>query len=587
MYVPIFLFCFAFVPLGVLSADVLRIHNFSEFISFMKSPYSASTVFLESDIDFSESPTTEFGPIAHFTGLFDGQGHTISNLDIRSYTQDTVGLFGSPYESTFRNFVFDSSCSVYTNYTGSDNVRISGIIAYFDPNGYYTSECVIDSVVNMADVTFDGELTDYLGNIFMGGIIGRIISSRSRNYDAYIKNCANYGSMIHSGICSGAYVGGIVGDTSPYISPSINVYIQNCINYGSVAIEGKTSYSYAGGIIGYGKYATFENCVNAGILSSVLGRNGNIAGNADTTKNITHCLWTSGTNSSEAYFSGTPSILVNTSFVEINSTIVNELNEYARDNKWSRWLLNENNARVSFKTLNGNKGFSLSSQLIILIDNGAWWNEFTGWYTDSSFNKLFDTSSSSSSSTTIKKDTTFYGRFDKIVILFDPNGGSNLSYSSKNVTYNGVYSSFPVATMQRYSLAGWYSESNGGVKKKTDSRVTSNHTLYAHWTEITEEVVIMFGTKDLTREKAEEIINHYTDEDFTIVKIVNKGDEIKVIVKFVDAEKAEEFIRNVDEYKREGDSIESVGPVGNYDDSFAPSVLPPLFLKLILGLFVL
>ena len=47
--------------------------------------YSGTTVFLDTDIDFSGGLSEQFEPIGvisnnHFQGTFDGQGHVISNL---------------------------------------------------------------------------------------------------------------------------------------------------------------------------------------------------------------------------------------------------------------------------------------------------------------------------------------------------------------------------------------------------------------------------------------------------------------------------------------------------------------------------
>ena len=71
---------------GVDASSELRIHSASEFIAFAKdsSDYSGTTVYLESDLDFSGGLSEQFKPKDKFIGVFDGQGHTISNLKMKS-----------------------------------------------------------------------------------------------------------------------------------------------------------------------------------------------------------------------------------------------------------------------------------------------------------------------------------------------------------------------------------------------------------------------------------------------------------------------------------------------------------------------
>ena len=75
-------------------------------------------------------------------------------------------------------------------------------------------------------------------------------------------------------------------------------------------------------------------------------------------------------------------------------------------------------------------------------------------------------------------------------------------------------------------------------------------TIAAQWKEVTSSVEIVFGRKDLTEKRVEEIIKKYTnDEGFTIIKFEEKDSEVRVIAKFTDKEKAEEFIHGTKERK--------------------------------------
>ena len=97
---------------GVSTSSELWIYNTIEFISAMKSKldYSGTTVYFESDLDFSGGLSEQFEPKTSFAGIFDGQGHTISNLRVNS-SSEYVGSFQQATRATTNNVVIDSSCS--------------------------------------------------------------------------------------------------------------------------------------------------------------------------------------------------------------------------------------------------------------------------------------------------------------------------------------------------------------------------------------------------------------------------------------------------------------------------------------------
>ena len=680
------------------SDNELRIHDASEFIAFSKnsSSYTGTTVYLESDLDFSNGLSDQFAPKSSFDGTFDGQGHTISNLVVKS-SLTHVGLFEET-SKTIKNVVLDSSCSVACSFTGNDNLHIGGVIGYHFPNG----KNLISSIVNMANVTFEGSTKGNLGILYLGGIVGDISAMIS---DSFVINCVNYGMISHSDEASGtAYVGGIVGDSSGDFTP-VFINIQNCFNYGLIEATGSTNNMYVGGIVGKSDYTTINNCINVGTVFSNSVTKGSIAGNAKSNTTITHCLWTSDVGCEGVNGTGTPEI-TESSLISINVTIASGLNEYASKNGWNKWLLNENSKALTLKANNSANGYSISSQLILLPGSDIWWTEQTGWFTDEAYETLFTASE-------ITEDTMLYGRWDKYTVTFDPNGGENVSFTSKVITYKGVYGDLPIIPARTgYSFVGWFSESNGGGEKvETDSRITSDHTLYAQWVaneytvtfdanggddledpckviafnntygtlptptrtghtfvgwfnegnviitsetivtspmnhtliaqwrtneyiitfdfangtktervfhfnetiiypdnlvrdgylfvewdprpdvmppnnltitaqwkKITNQVEIIFGTKDLTEEKAKEIIKHYTDEPFTIVEFEAAEDGVRVIVKFTDTEKAENFIERASTSSEMARSlIKRIGFISEYVVSSSSFLRPIVF----------
>ena len=238
---------------GVLGAYEVRIHNAEELINFSKSvssgtSYSGSTVYLDSDIDFTPL-SREFQPIGKnetlsFQGIFDGQGHIISNLAL-NLSSVYVGLFGYTAGATIKNVVLDDSCS-FTNSYSSSNPTIGSI------SGYCAS-CAIESIVNMESVAYIGSGS----NFCVGGIVGRLTDLST------IKNCVNYGTVTYSGNSTGdGQIGGITGMCAGSGTKSI----QNCANYGAITNNGESEDLYMGGIVGEFYYGiiVIENCVNGG-----------------------------------------------------------------------------------------------------------------------------------------------------------------------------------------------------------------------------------------------------------------------------------------------------------------------------------
>ena len=391
----IFLLCLL-LGQGALSYDH-HIHNASDLIAFSNkvnsgSTYSVITIFLDADIDFSDGLSEQFEPIGkdsskYFRGTFNGQGHTISNLVMNSSSED-VGLFGFSRGATIRNVVMDSSCSVVSSYSNTSSVYVGGIVGY-------CSDCTIENTVSMASVSFTGNTS---WSLHLGGIAGLSAS----NNEAIVKNCANYGSVALSGTAgSPANIGGIVGYSW---GSSGKTYIQNCLNYGTIKCNGTTIRSlYIGGIIGQA-YGTnnLENCVSGGkITSNKQGYIGSVVGYVSPTTNISHCYWTSDVGNYKACGDGSPTIDNETKDFSLSTTTVNSLNSY--NSSWSKWLLNTNNKSATFK-VNSGKGFSLSSQLILLPNFAESENHnFSGWFEDEECTKEFTGSS-------VEADTILYGR---------------------------------------------------------------------------------------------------------------------------------------------------------------------------------
>ena len=253
------------VSMSALGEEV-RITNVDEFIQFKDNvnngtSYSGTTVFLDSDLSLAGKTFEPIGYYSnHFRGVFDGQGHIVSNL-IMTSSLEYVGLFGySDGPATIKNVILDSSCS-FTSSISSGNAYIGGIIGQCNINN---GSCTIENSVNMGSVTFSGDIGGKY-NLYLGGIVGYLDSSS--DHGITVKNCANYGGVTHSGERSFlSCIGGIVGYSDGSSAKGACIY--NCLNHGTITHSGTTTeYLYLGGIAGYTRYTTIENCVSGGKIS--------------------------------------------------------------------------------------------------------------------------------------------------------------------------------------------------------------------------------------------------------------------------------------------------------------------------------
>ena len=85
----------------------------------------------------------------------------------------------------------------------------------------------------------------------------------------------------------------------------------------------------------------------------------------------------------------------------------------------------------------------------------------------------------------IASDTTVNAVWAPVTVKlnFDAAGG-NLTNTSKNITYGGTYGDLESPERDGYTFTGWYTAANGGtqITKDTKVEVTSDQTIYAHWT---------------------------------------------------------------------------------------------------------
>lgn len=192
----------------------------------------------------------------HFDGVFDGNGHTISNLYINDKNGSNLGFFGYVTPTTKKTSVKNlkmasvqivgktdiaAVCTSGYNATFENIEVISGSIAGFS-DIYGISGCrgSAKNCINRADVT--------ASRYNVAGVISSIQDEAS--------NCSNYGKIT----TGTGWAGGIAGGSDGFTT------IQNCANYGEIHVTGTVnSTDYAvGGLLGYPWNIEISNCANFG-----------------------------------------------------------------------------------------------------------------------------------------------------------------------------------------------------------------------------------------------------------------------------------------------------------------------------------
>ena len=262
---------------------------------------------LKPDGTLNEGSFKEWTPIGNtcngsyspYTGIFEGQNHTISGLYFKQENTSEVGFFGY-------NGGKISNVGILNSYFCGFS-RVGGVCGY---NSSTITNCynkgVVDGTADGAS-SFGGVCGCNLGiltNCYNTGIVkGQLfVGGVSGDNNKTITNCYN------TGIVSGqSYVGGIDGDNSGTItncnnegkvsgtedyvggvSGDNNKTITNCYNTGIVSGQ-----SYVGGVNGYNKNGTIINCNTTGEVNGTGSHVGGVIGMNLSNGTITNCYYDS------------------------------------------------------------------------------------------------------------------------------------------------------------------------------------------------------------------------------------------------------------------------------------------------------
>ncbi len=161
---------------------------YSTLVKAFAAANGKGTVTLLTDIDLKNEPWT---PIQSFSGVFDGAGHTISNLVVNGEGNNNQGFFAETTNGEIKNVAFNNAkvtgrlnvgvvagtpyTSKYTNIKITGHVEVNGMSYVGGMGGK-------NSYANITDITIDVDETSYVKatstenglayRTYVGGVIG-------------------------------------------------------------------------------------------------------------------------------------------------------------------------------------------------------------------------------------------------------------------------------------------------------------------------------------------------------------------------------------------------------------------------------
>lgn len=195
--------------------------------------YSGYTILLDQDLEFDPTKENYFTPIGdsnthYFAGIFDGQGHTISGINLKA--DGRQALFGTVNGGTVKNLTLASS-----TINNTSNSSAAGIVATIMGGGTTIENC---HVTNSVSITGDGNVGGIVAYTHVGTI--------------NIVGCTSAASVEMTG--NGYSIGGVVGvcgNEETGSNYATDVTVSNCLYYGTSVSNSSGS---KGAIVG--SYAT-------------------------------------------------------------------------------------------------------------------------------------------------------------------------------------------------------------------------------------------------------------------------------------------------------------------------------------------
>lgn len=204
----------------------------------------------------AEASWNPIGDKNPFKGIFDGNGHTVSDLYINN-SGNTLGLFGLVDGAEIKNVIVQGNVTGFYEEGNSQSGQYVGLVLGIGSSGVKLENC-----------ESRGSVTGYK---YVGGIVGLVPSSGGT-----ITMCTNRATVKNYSGQSGKYFGGIVGRGSG---------LSLCANYADITTESNNVGGLAGVLSTDSNRKGMNNCMNVG---NVKGKQnvGGLVGNCCAANNV-------------------------------------------------------------------------------------------------------------------------------------------------------------------------------------------------------------------------------------------------------------------------------------------------------------
>ena len=253
-------------------SSAVQLKEFADIVNVGGDNMSANAV-LTNDIDMTG--ITSWEPIGNwvsscaYKGHFNGQGHTIYNVNFTSFSRKYHGLFG----------IISTGCLI-------ENFSISGDMQFSVQNAGTIAAYARDATPTIRNVHSSVNITDSQNNQnrHHAGIVGTVQKGTSNGGTTVIECCSYSGTLSVASTNNDANYGGIVGLVQNDSKAVCN--ITNCLFDGTLEnTAGSPGSCSFGGIVGYcsSGNTNITNCLSKGTVNAKGGRFGQFFGIANST----------------------------------------------------------------------------------------------------------------------------------------------------------------------------------------------------------------------------------------------------------------------------------------------------------------
>jgi len=300
---------------------------------------------LMADIDLSAYTGTSFNIIGNhtfsdnepFSGVFDGNGHSVRNFTYHDINGEGVGIFGYLGENSEVRDVYVedanvvgyywvgllvalnagtvSNCSATGKVLGEQNVGgLVGMNVFDSVIENCSTNIVIEikgddfafSVGGLVGYNFYGKVTNSFAN---GIILGGTNTSYTGGLAGFHRGGEITGCYANVPVSGTANIGGLIGTNEGAVNSCYSTGDVNCVFYGGgligrmgvgvvdcYATANVNVEEYAGGLIGWDLWGGATNCYSTGAVNGTTGVGGLVGNTLDENVIYESCFWDSDNN---------------------------------------------------------------------------------------------------------------------------------------------------------------------------------------------------------------------------------------------------------------------------------------------------